>query len=61
MPWHHGVGTGARGKNHDAMELAPNCRSCQVPLTDIRGFTEMTSTYGPLRTRAMLDEYFRSQ
>lgn len=30
-----------------------------VLFADIRGFTELTTTYGPLRTRAMLDEYFR--
>lgn len=31
-----------------------------VLFADIRGFTELTTTYGPLKTRAMLDEYFRS-
>jgi adenylate cyclase len=30
-----------------------------VLFADIRGFTELTTAYGPLRTRAMLDEYFR--
>lgn len=30
-----------------------------VLFADIRGFAELTATHGPLRTRAMLDEYFR--
>jgi len=31
-----------------------------VLFADIRGFTELTTTYGPLKTRALLDEYFRT-
>lgn len=31
-----------------------------VLFADVRGFTDLTATLGPLRTKQMLDEYFRS-